>query len=52
MGIFNRKSEGGIMDMIRCDEKDYLIWKWRPNAKADAGASHKENTSAMAAASG
>ena len=43
MGFFNRKSEGGIMDMIRCDEKDYLIWKWRPNAKAEAGASHKEN---------
>ena len=18
------------MDEIRCDEKDYLIWKWRP----------------------
>lgn len=31
------------MDMIRCDEKDYLIWKWRPNAKAEAGASLKEN---------
>ena len=30
MGIF-KKNEGGIMDVIRCDEKDYLIWKWRPN---------------------
>ena len=20
----------GMMDEIRCDEKDYLIWKWRP----------------------
>lgn len=57
MGLFSRKSdnsglskiparwkEGGIMDAIRCDEKDYLIWKWRPNAKATAGASRKENS--------
>lgn len=29
MGLFN-KNEGGIMDAIRCDEQDYLIWKWRP----------------------
>jgi len=31
MGIFTRKNpNGGIMDVIRCDEKSYLIWKWRP----------------------
>ena len=29
MGLFNKK-EGGLMDVIRCDEQDYLIWKWRP----------------------
>lgn len=29
MGLFN-KNEGGLMDVIRCDEQDYLIWKWRP----------------------
>lgn len=29
MSIFRK--EGGIMDAIRCDEKNYLIWKWRPN---------------------
>lgn len=28
----------GFMDEIRCDEKDYLIWKWRP-----AGKSQREN---------
>ncbi len=28
----------GVMDEIRCDEKDYLIWKWRPE-----GASQREN---------
>ena len=43
MGLFSKKAEGGIMDMIRCDEKDFLIWKWRPDARAGVGASHKEN---------
>lgn len=37
-GLGNRK-EGGIMDAIRCDEEDYLIWKWSP---ADIN-SKKEN---------
>ena len=30
MDIF-RKNDGGIMDVIRCDEPEYLIWKWHPN---------------------
>lgn len=30
MGIFNKKA-GGFMDVIRCDEPSYLIWKWRPS---------------------
>ena len=38
-----RGKDGGIMDAIRCDEKDFLIWKWRPNSMAEAGASRKEN---------
>lgn len=29
MNLFNNKS-GGLMDVIRCDEPSYLIWKWRP----------------------
>lgn len=29
MGLFN-KNNGGFMDEIRCDERDYLIWQWRP----------------------
>lgn len=41
MGLFNRK-EGGIMDVIRCDEQEYLIWKWRP-AGQEANSTHKEN---------
>ncbi|MBP3798238.1 MAG: SPFH domain-containing protein [Ruminococcus sp.] len=40
MGIFN-KNEGGLMDVIRCDEQDYLMWKWSPCGRA--GSSHKEN---------
>ena len=31
------------MDAIRCDEKDFLIWKWRPDASQEAGHSRKEN---------
>lgn len=42
MGLFNKKSEGGFMDMIRCDEQDYLIWKWRPKG-ATLNESKKEN---------
>ena len=29
MGLFN-KTNGGLMDQIRCDESSYLIWKWHP----------------------
>lgn len=56
MGLFSKKSsaegligkprvskEGGIMDMIRCDEKDFLIWKWRPGSDHVVGASRKDD---------
>lgn len=41
MGLFGfgNKKEGGLMDVIRCDESDYLIWKWSPNGEQ----SRKEN---------
>lgn len=42
MGLFSSKKEGGMMDMIRCDEQDYLIWKWRP-AGNDVNSTNKEN---------
>ena len=42
MGIFDRTKEGGLMDVIRCDEKDYLVWKWRPSGAADS--TQKENS--------
>lgn len=35
MGLFNKK-EGGLMDVIRCDEQDYLVWKWRPSGEANS----------------
>ena len=40
MSIFKSK-EGGIFDAIRCDEKEYLIWKWRPSE--DGSKTRKEN---------
>ena len=45
MGLFgnkNKTNEGGLMDVIRCDEPSYLIWKWRP-AGEDANTTKKEN---------
>ncbi len=42
MGLFNKKTEGGLMDIIRCDEKEYLIWKWRPSGEANS--TKKENS--------
>ncbi len=33
MGLFGSKKEGGILDVIRCDQSDYLIWKWSPSGE-------------------
>ena len=30
MGFFSRGNSGGIMNTIRCDEENYIVWKWRP----------------------
>ncbi len=30
MSIFGRGKGGGLMNVIRCDEEKYLVWKWRP----------------------
>lgn len=35
MGLFSRK-EGGLMDVIRCDEQEYLVWKWRPSGEVNS----------------
>lgn len=42
MGLFNKTGEGGLMDVIRCDEEQYLVWKWKPKG-ADLNGSKKEN---------
>ena len=34
MGLFSRNS--GLMDVIRCDEQEYLVWKWRPSGEANS----------------
>ncbi len=46
MGLFGNKNkiekhEGGMMDAIRCDETEYLIWKWQPAGATDT--TKKEN---------
>ncbi len=30
------------MDVIRCDEQEYLVWKWRPSGEANS--TKKENS--------
>ena len=40
---FGKKNEGGLMDAIRCDETDFLIWKWRPAGQA-VNSTNKENS--------
>jgi membrane protease subunit (stomatin/prohibitin family) len=41
MGLFSKKEEGGFMDVIRCDEQEYLVHKWRPSGEANS--TKKEN---------
>lgn len=46
MGLFSfssKKNEGGLMDIIRCDEQEYLVWKWRPVGQ-EANSTNKENS--------
>ncbi len=43
MGLFGWKSNKcGLMDVIRCDESSYLIWKWHP-ADSPQGKNNREN---------
>ena len=42
MGIIGRR-DGGVADVIRCDEREYLIWKWRPKG-ASLEDSHRANS--------
>ena len=43
MALFNKnKRTGGFVDEIRCDEPNYLIWKWHPSGTV-TGNNNREN---------
>src|SRR5574344_803943 len=46
MGFFGlgtaKGKSGGIMNVIRCDEPEYLVWKWRPEGQ-EANSTSREN---------
>lgn len=43
MGLFSRGKSGGVLNVIRCDEEEYLVWKWRP-AGQDVNSTTRENS--------
>ena len=43
MGIFGRGNSGGLMNVIRCDEDKYLVWKWRPSGQ-EVNTTSRENS--------
>ncbi|MBR5698448.1 MAG: SPFH domain-containing protein [Prevotella sp.] len=42
MSIFGRGKGGGFMNVIRCDEENYLVWKWRPEGQ-EVNSTSREN---------
>ena len=44
MALFDKNNrKGGFMDEIRCDEPNYLIWKWHPSG-VQTGETVRENS--------
>ena len=43
MGLFGKGKGGGLMNVIRCDEQNYLVWKWRPEGQ-DINSTTRENS--------
>lgn len=43
MGLFSRGKSGGVMNVIRCDEEEYMVWKWRPEGQ-DVSSTSRENS--------
>ena len=43
MGIFGFGKSGGLMNVIRCDQEEYLVWKWRPEGQT-ANSTSRENS--------
>ena len=42
MGLFGKGKSGGILNVIRCDEEEYLVWKWSPIGQ-DVNRTSREN---------
>lgn len=43
MGLFGKGKSGGMMNVIRCDQEEYLIWKWRPEGQ-EVNSTSRENS--------
>ncbi|QFQ12421.1 DUF4339 domain-containing protein [Pseudoprevotella muciniphila] len=43
MALFGKGKGGGLMNVIRCDEEDYMVWKWRPLGQ-DVNSTSRENS--------
>ena len=43
MGLFGKGKSGGLMNVIRCDQEEYLVWKWRPEGQ-EANSTSRENS--------
>ena len=43
MGLFGKGKSGGLMNVIRCDEEEYIVWKWRPLGQ-DVNSTSRENS--------
>lgn len=43
MGLFGKGKSGGLMNVIRCDEEEYMVWKWRPEEQ-DTNSTNRENS--------
>ena len=42
MALFGKGKGGGLMNVIRCDEEEYMVWKWRPLGQ-DVNSTSREN---------
>ena len=43
MALFGKKEKNSMLDVIRCDEQEYLVWKWHPR-NFEQGADDRENS--------
>lgn len=42
LGFGGKGKSGGLMNVIRCDEPEYLVWKWRPLGQ-EVNSTNREN---------